>query len=368
MGRPKKSVNKKDKFPNGFGTIQTLSGNRKKPYQVVVTVGKKPNGKPDRKPLDTYADYWEAYDVLVKYNRKRYNINVSKMTFENVFESLKPQLEKEYEKCQKTKTKGMSKSNYKNLINAFPKWKEIHKEKVIDLKKTKLQKIIKESGLSNTGQGYMKNIAVRIIAHYIDDLEGPLEKNPALELTVIAKGKSQKYPPFKNNELKIIFENKDRFYIKILIVMLYSGMRPTEICELETKKTFLKEHYSIGGCKTEAGIDRILPHHEEIQWIYKEFYNSDNVYVFNNPNTNQKFTASNLSKNITKELKSLGIFNRSAYCARHNFATQLLYCNVSESNRKWLMGHSQKNDVTNNVYTHIDYKYLLNEINKLKYI
>lgn len=364
MARPRKTLKKKLKFPNGTGTIQYLGDRRSKPFQAVVTVGTKENGLPLRKSLGCEEDYWKAFDLLEKYKKDNYDIDVSRMTIEEVFERLQPILKKQYEEGKK----GMSKSNYKNLLNGYSHLSSIYKEKMVDLKKRDLQSLIDNSELSNTGQGYIKNILCRLFSYFIDDLDGPIEKNPTISLKIVSKEKSDKYIPFDEEELKIIFENKDRFYIKLLLIMLYSGMRPKEVCELETKKTFLDEHYSIGGCKTEAGTNRIIPHHKEVQWIYKEFYNSNNKYVFNNPNTKNKFTPKNLSDNITTELEKLGIYNRYSYSARHNYATQLLFCGVSESNRKWLMGHSQKGDVTNNNYTHIDHKYLLKEINKLKYI
>lgn len=57
----------------------------------------------------------------------------------------------------------------------------------------------------------------------------------------------------------------------------------------------------------------------------------------------------------------------TAYDTRHTFATRRDECGISQTNIKVLMGHSLANDVTNNVYTHIVHKYLLNEIKKLKY-
>lgn len=353
---------------NGSGCPVFLGKNRRYPYAARITVGFDKNGKQKYEYIGYAETYDEADWMLKSYYKSPYDIDVSKMTVEEVFEKLQPKLLKELEECKNKKKKGMSESNYKNLLNGFSNWKEIHKYKMVDLKKIKLQEIIDNSGLGSTSQGYMKNIISRLFSYYIDYLEGPIDKSPTIGLEIASKEKSDKFIPFTTEEINLIWKNKEKFYIKILLMMLYSGMRPKEICELEIKKTFLNEHYSIGGCKTEAGKDRIIPHHNKVQWIYKEFYNSNNKYLLNNPNTNNKFTKDNLSKNIIKELKEIGINNHYPYDARHTFATYLKLCGVSESDRKWLMGHSQKGDVTNDVYTHIDYKYLLDQVNKLKYL
>lgn len=58
------------KLPNGFGQISKIKG-LKKPYRVMITIGKNSNGRPISRmlrPGSYYATYEEAYNALVEYH------------------------------------------------------------------------------------------------------------------------------------------------------------------------------------------------------------------------------------------------------------------------------------------------------------
>ena len=49
-----------------------------------------------------------------------------------------------------------------------------------------------------------------------------------------------------------------------VLVMIYTGMRPGEFTTIKKDNVYLEERYMIGGIKTAAGKDRIIPIHEGI--------------------------------------------------------------------------------------------------------
>lgn len=58
------------KLPNGFGQISKIKG-LKKPYRVMITIGKNEKGRPISRmlrPGSYYATYEEAYNALVEYH------------------------------------------------------------------------------------------------------------------------------------------------------------------------------------------------------------------------------------------------------------------------------------------------------------
>lgn len=63
---------KRQKLPNGFGRIAHIKGrNLRKPYRVLVTVGKTPEGKliaKSLKPESYFATYNDAYKALMEYH------------------------------------------------------------------------------------------------------------------------------------------------------------------------------------------------------------------------------------------------------------------------------------------------------------
>lgn len=42
--------------------------------------------------------------------------------------------------------------------------------------------------------------------------------------------------------------------VDIILIIIYTGLRPTELLEIQTENVHLDEKYMVGGMKTEAGI------------------------------------------------------------------------------------------------------------------
>ena len=61
--------------PNGYGTVYKLSGKRRRPWVVRVTVGYKPNDNGGLSPIVHYVGYYatqkEAYQARDEYNKKK---------------------------------------------------------------------------------------------------------------------------------------------------------------------------------------------------------------------------------------------------------------------------------------------------------
>ena len=72
--------------PNGYGGITKLSGNRRRPYRVRVTIGWSQTQDRDRQiqqfaTLGYYATRKEALIALAEYNVAPYNAIQRRMTF-----------------------------------------------------------------------------------------------------------------------------------------------------------------------------------------------------------------------------------------------------------------------------------------------
>ena len=76
--KPNKN-NKRERLPNGFGQISEIKNrNLRKPFRVMITVGKTPTGRPICKPLKPesfFSTYNEAYSALVEYNKNPYDLD-----------------------------------------------------------------------------------------------------------------------------------------------------------------------------------------------------------------------------------------------------------------------------------------------------
>ena len=174
----------------------------------------------------------------------------------------------------------------------------------------------------------------------------------------------KKKTAFDKNTLAALYSLAENDLIAIsILVMCWTGMRPTEFLEIKKENVHLEERYMIGGIKTKAGINRIIPIHECIVPYIKLLMNNKSKYLFalNDAEIGYPiylYHFDSLKKNHEIDSKY------TPHCGRHTFAT---ICNEYELNEylvKVIIGHST-NDLTKDVYTHAKTERLVNEVNKL---
>ena len=68
------------KHPNGYGTVFKLAGQRRKPYAVCVTIGRKPDGKLERKYIGYFPTRREAISALAAYNDNPFDVRARDTT------------------------------------------------------------------------------------------------------------------------------------------------------------------------------------------------------------------------------------------------------------------------------------------------
>lgn len=108
------------KLPNGYGSIYRLKGSRRNPYRVVISQGYSiidDKLKLKRTTLGYYPTKKEALAALTNYHENPYDINVDKITFEELYS-------KWFENHFKTLS---NKSSIRTYKAAFNHSKPIHK-------------------------------------------------------------------------------------------------------------------------------------------------------------------------------------------------------------------------------------------------
>lgn len=166
--------------------------------------------------------------------------------------------------------------------------------------------------------------------------------------------------PFDDGTIRQLWALRDDPDAQAVLVMIYTGMRPGEFTTIRKDHVHLEERYMIGGIKTAAGKDRIIPIHEAIApFIGQMLQRSRNAWLFGSGRY-QAYLRSSYS--VLK--KRMG-FSYTPHSCRHTFATLAKLSGMDEYARKKIMGHSCK-DLTDDVYTHAPIAYLIQEVNKLK--
>ena len=128
-------------------------------------------------------------------------------------------------------------------------------------------------------------------------------------------------------------------------------MRAIEIRLLENENILLEKNYMIGGRKTEAGKDRIIPIHSKIKPLIKLYFNQENKYLFMS-SKKTPYSDVTFKRNFYK-LRNLLNFSNNRHDTRHTFI-------------KKIVGH-ETDDITDGVYTHYEPKDLLMEVEKIDF-
>lgn len=91
------------KNPNGYGTVVKLSGNRRNPYAVRKTVGFNEKGYPIYKCIGYVSTKAEGLMLLAEYNRNPYDIDLHKITVEEVYDKWSKRDFPEFDTCKRQK-------------------------------------------------------------------------------------------------------------------------------------------------------------------------------------------------------------------------------------------------------------------------
>ncbi|MDD3393821.1 MAG: site-specific integrase [Anaerotignum sp.] len=233
---------------------------------------------------------------------------------------------------------------------------------MVDLKTYQLQQIIDNLDRKRQTKDHIRTLLSQIFDIAIElDI---CDKNYAKFITLEAKQKSDKHKAFTAEEIKLIVDNVDKVPdLDIALILIYTGMRPNELLKMKKEDVFLEERYMIGGSKTKAGKDRIIPIHKKILPYVAKRYENSKVYLIESHG--KRITVGGYRDNHWQNtVVALGL-NNLPYDCRHTFASIM---NTAGANRlaiKLIMGHSTQ-DITDGTYTHKQLEELIKNIDLLK--
>ena len=334
------------RMSNGFGGVVKLSGNRRKPYGARITVGWV-DGRQQYKYIGYYTTKTEAKAAINNYLVNPYNLDNKHVTLLDVYEKWRT-------------TTNLSERTLISYASAFRKCKSLYKKPIREIKAFDIENLM--PGQTPNSQRHIKNVLSKIYDF--------AEKNEIIDKNIIHLIQTEKQvlkrnkSPFTQGQIRDLLEYKDHMYADTLNILLYTGMRITELFDIENENVFLEERYMIGGKKTAAGKNRIIPIHDEIYEIVKKRYERGHKYLISSPN-GRKIDYANYLKRFWNELKKEKGFSQTPHDARHTFVTFASRQNLDRNAIQMIIGHKGI-DITDH-YTHRTKEELIAEINKLKY-
>ena len=329
---------------NGEGSIIELSGKRKKPFAVRVTAGWTAEGKQIFKYLSYHTSKSEANAALREYLVNPYDLDHKDKTIKQLFDMW----------SERSKLKPQTIGGYRSALKQIP---HLHGRKLRDIKVPELKDSIID--LAPSTQGNIKYLMKHL---YMLGMELEIVEK---DLSIFLQPEAPDHKPRRPFTLEQVRQIKEYKHPKneITLILLYTGMRITEILEMKREHVNLEERYFYGGKKTPTGKTRFTPIHDDIYHIIEKHYNNGNEYLItykNRPVGYQSFLM-HYWNHLREHLDT----DQSPHCTRHTFVTQARKCGLDRDLVKKIVGHA-KGDVTD-IYDHSDIEELLGEINKLKY-
>lgn len=337
------------KRPNGNGSIVKVSGGRRKPYKVMVTIGwDKESGKQKRKLLGYFANSKEANKALSDFLVAPFDLDLSNVTFQEI-----------YEKWSRFKYEKVGSSSVQGYKSAFDAVKKIHTMKMRDIKSTHLQMALDESGKAYPTRRKIKYLYSQMFAYALQN--DILMKDYSLYVDIGKNEKESVREPFSSDEIKKLWKHvNDIEFIDTILIMIYTGFRIGELLELEIEKIDLQNFTITGGAKTEAGKDRLIPLHPKIIPLIEKRYKKENKYLLENIKGNKMKYDNYYREKFIPIMEQLNMKHRPHDC-RHTFATLLSNANANSTAIKKMIGH-ESFITTEKIYTHKDVEELRKNI------
>lgn len=356
------------RLPNGFGNINKLSGNRRKPFRARVPQGYTDDGKRIWLNLGYYAKYNEALAALVDYNRDPYSMHQD-TTFAEV-----------YEAWSLSKFEKISESNVSGYKASFNHCASIHNKAMKDIKLCHLQAIIDGSGKNYPTLKKIKSFMVQVFDYAVGQEIISKDHNKTEYIDIGKAKKSTLHFKFSHKEIDSLWAwSEKNDYVQMILMMIYSGARPGEFLSLAKSDVNLENGviYITDGKKDNT--KRIVPIYDRTLPFYKNWMSKKGE---GNLITKHNGTNFDLQKNHGQFVESywnpvlseIGILEykndfgekkeHQPHDTRHTFTSLWTEKRLSEPFRRKIQGHSGQG-IGEQVYTHIDIELLKDELNKL---
>ena len=314
------------KRANGTGTVYKLQGRRTRPWVAAK----------NKVIIGYYPRKTDALEALERLNGKplteRYN-----MTFAEVFEAWKAEHYRE-----------IGPSGVESYENAYKVFKPLYDKKFRDLRAADFQAVIdqhmskshstvskyKQLATQMSNWAMREEICVTNFAQYIK-----LPENVKKEKEIFTEDDIEK------------LEANGSDAAKIVLMLLATGMRIGELFSLPLAD--YHETYVVGGEKTKAGRDRVIPIRPEGKPYFAYFAAKATGTLLLSGYEGQHSPENYRKRDYYPMLSRLGIKRKTPHATRHTYATRAVKEGLPPEILQKVLGHADYS-TTANIYTHID--------------
>lgn len=362
-GKKQETAKKKTrKRPHGSGTIRkdTRYAN---PYIALAPSSASGVG---RTYIGCYESAAKAQAAIDKYcaekRPKFHNIRLSQL----------------YDMWNKNHFETLTDSGKQGYRAAYKSVSALHDRKMRELKTADYQSCIDEcirAGASRSKCEKVRQLCSQLCKFAMQN--DIIDKNYA-EFLKLPKVEKKEKEIFTDSDLETLWAHSEDKRVQIILFMIYTGFRIGEVVKLKKTDVHLDDGYIIGGSKTEAGTDRVvpLPPMPEIIAFVHEWCNSEgDMLIGGTANSLREYSfypaLSDLGmidppiynpKTRKKEYKKPRI---TPHCTRHTFATLSVNSGITPDNLQKIIGHANF-ETTADIYVHKNIETLKADMSKLR--
>lgn len=322
------------KKPNGYGSIYKMSGKRRKPFRVVITIGYDvDDGRQLRKTVGYFENRKEAEKYLATYEYSPEKLKNEKLKILDI-----------YEMWSKSHFDKITTNTVRVYNSVKPKLEKLNTVPFADLKVLHIQDFFDNSDF-NYGTKKLVKSTLKSLYGYAQKYE--IISNNFIELIDIGKKTTViNRKIFTNEEIEKLWRNKDIELVDTILILIYTGLRISELLQIKKENVDIENRYISGiGVKTEAGKNRLIPLNKKIIPFFENRIKNNNDFLFT-------YKYGKYRLDFIKLMEKLEMLH-TIHDTRHTFATLLNNADVNKTSITKLIGHS-KFSTTENIYTHKD--------------
>lgn len=314
--------------------------------------------------VEWFATEREALKFQHEYNENPFDPLMKDVTFKDIYERyVLPDIELK------------SKSSQKTYKAAYKRCEPLYDKKIRDIKRNHIKTLL----LQNNHLGESTIGAISVVLNMVFDFcvdEDLIVKSPSRGVVVKSTKEKEKRTSWTREEVQLVRDNLDYVIVKdatsrtssvkaepmmdTLLILFYTGLRIEELLDLRTADVHLDERWmQINGTKNSTS-NRIVPIHKDIMPLIEKRMSGE--YLVEARGNHVPYPMYR-TKFFNPMCEHFGL-DHKIHETRHTFSTFSALSNMNFAIRQKILGHKGKN-ITEDVYTHVFIKDLVNEIDKL---
>ena len=322
------------KRANGTGTVYKLQGRRRRPWAA----------SKNRTIIGYYETKTAALEALNRLAGRsldeRYN-----MTFEEVFEAWKAEHYKEITDA--------GRATYNRAFDVFA---PLHQKKFRELRAADFQAVIDpHMEKSHSTVSKYKQLITQMSSWAIR--EELITPNFASFVKLPENVKKEKEIFTDTDIAKLEADGSET--AKIVLMLIYTGMRIGELFSLPLED--YHKTYVVGGEKTEAGRNRVIPIRPEGRGYFAYFAAQSDGPLLLSGYTGQRVSNNFRKRDYYPLLDKLDIERKTPHATRHTYASRARRAGMPPEILQKILGHANYS-TTANIYVHTDAEELVKAV------